>query len=440
VTATGRILVVDDTPANVRLLEAVLSSAGHEVVAAASGAEALAAVAELAPDVVLLDILMPGMDGYEVCRRLRGDPGTEALPILMITAAEDQRKVPALDSGADDFILKPFEREELLARVRSLLRIKRSQDTIRAQAAELAALNGSLEARVADQIGEIQRLGALRRFLPRQLADLLMSVDAETVLGSHRAEIALIHARLRGFPAFSERAQPEDVMDVLREFHQAIGGLIERAAATVGSVTGDELVVYFNDPVPCEEPARRAVSLAVGMRDATGRLSDRWRRRGHELAFAAGVAVGYATVGRMGFEGRWEYGPVGPAVHLAATLAGAAASGQVLISSSCHARVEAHVEVEPTDAVAPDGPPLPGPAWGVVAVRGGAATDAEDLTAREVEVLHLLAEGLSNRAIADRLVISEKTVIRHVSSIFMKLDVHNRAEATRLALDRGLVS
>ncbi len=408
----------------------MLSAAGHEVVPAASGEEALAAVAARAPDVVLLDILMPGMDGYEVCRRLRSDPATEALPVLMITADEDQRKVPALDSGADDFIRKPFERDELLARVRSLLRIKRSQDTIRSQAAELAGLNATLEARVADQVAEIERLGELRRFLPRQLADLLTSADAEDVLGSHRAEIALVHARLRGFPAFSERAQPEDVMGVLREFHEGVGRLIERAGATVGPVTGDEVVVYFNDPVPCDEPPRRAVALAVAMRDLTGRLAGRWRRHGHDLAFAAGVAVGYATVGRMGFEGRWEYGPVGPTVHQAAALAGAAAPGEVVISAACHARVEAHVDIAPAA----------GGAAAVLAVRGAAATDGEDLTAREVEVLHLVAEGLSNRAIAGRLVISEKTVIRHVSNIFVKLEVHSRAEATRLALDRGIVS
>jgi DNA-binding NarL/FixJ family response regulator len=429
VTPSGRILVVDDTPANVRLLEAVLSAAGYEVVPATSGDAALAAVAERSPDVVLLDILMPGMDGYEVCRRLRADPATEALPVLMITADEDQRKVPALDGGADDFIRKPFARDELLARVRSLMRVRRSQETIRAQAAQLADLNATLEARVADQVAEIERLGALRRFLPRQLADLLMSADADAVLGSHRAEIAVVHARLRGFPAFSERAQPEEVMDVLRQFHEGVGRLIERAGATVGPVTGDEITVYFNDPVPCDEPPRRAVALAVAIRDLTGRLAGRWRRHGHDLAFAAGVAVGYATVGRMGFEGRWEYGPVGPTVHQAAALAEAAAPGEVLVSAACHARVEAHVDVAPAD----------GGAVAVLAVRGAPGTEG-DLTAREVEVLHLLAEGMSNRAIADRLVISEKTVIRHVSNIFMKLEVHSRAEATRLALDRGIVT
>lgn len=433
-----RILAVDDDPANVRLLEAVLEPEGYEVLGKGSGEEALRAVAAAQPDVVVLDILMPGMDGYEVCRRLRAHEATQALPILLITAGGEQQKVGALEAGADDFIAKPFDRAELLARVRSLLRIKRYQDAARAQAAELAELNGTLEARVARQVTQLERLGGLRRFLPRQLADLILSAGDEAVLESHRAEIALVCARLRGFPAFSERAEPEEVMDVLREFHGGVGALIERAGATVGSLTGNGLVVFLNDPLTCDEPAWRAVSLAVAMRDLVGRLGAGWQRRGHELSYAAGVALGYATVGRMGFEGRWEYGPVGPVVHLAEGLAAAAHPGQVLVSSRCHAQVEARVAGEPVDDVFLDGATAPVSAVAVRAIQGGLTAPGE-LTRREVEVLRLVTDGLSNRAIAERLVISEKTVIRHVSNIFMKLDVHNRAEATRLAVERGLL-
>ncbi len=432
-------LVVDDTPGNVRLLEAVLGPEGYEVISAPSGEEAFLAVREHAPDVILLDILMPGIDGYEVCRRLREEPATQALPVLMITAGGEQQKVAALEVGADDFIAKPFERAELLARVRSLLRIKRYQDATRDQAADLIELNRTLETRVADQVRQIERLGGLRRFLPRQLADLIVSADDEAVLESHRAEIALVCARLRGFPAFSEQAEPEEVMDVLRDFHEGVGALIERAGATVGSVTGGGLMVFLNDPLPCDEPAWKAVSLAVAMRDLTGRLSATWQRRGHDLSFAAGVAVGYATIGRMGFEGRWEYGPVGPTVHLAERLATAARAGEVLVSSACHLQVESRVVAEPADDVVLDGASAAVPVLAVLAVQNS-PSGSDDLTPREIEVLRLLTEGLSNRAIAERLVISEKTAIHHVSNIFLKLDVHNRAEATRVALERGLVT
>lgn len=429
-TGGGRLLVVDDTPANLRLLEAVLGTEGYEVATAESGEEALTRMAVGDVDAVLLDLLMPGIDGVEVCRRLRADEAHRALPVLMLTAGGEQQKVAALDAGADDFLAKPFDRAELLARVRSLVRIKRAQDTVRAQALALAEANATLERRVAEQVASIRRLEGLRRFLPRQLAEVLIADGDESVLESHRAELALVDVRLRGFAAFAERVEPEEVTGTLTGFHDGVWDLVERAGATVGAQTGAGLVVFLNDPIPSEEPAWQAVALAVAMRDRVARLAERWRRRGHDLAFTAGVALGFATVGRIGLPGRWEYSPVGPVVNAAAELAAAAAPGQVLITERCHAEVSRRVRIEA-------GRPAGAPGVAIAGLRE-VPPESSELTPREREVLEVLARGMSNRAIAEALVISEKTAIRHVANIFMKLGVHSRAEATRVALDRGL--
>jgi adenylate cyclase len=434
------ILVVDDTPANVRLLEAILVARGYRVRAAASGEEALAAVAASRPDLVVLDVVMPGMDGVEVCRRLRGDQATAALPVLMITASDDGVKIPALEAGADDFIAKPFDQPELLARVRSLLRVKAYHDTVEAQAAELAALNRDLEERVARQVDELGRLSLLRRFLPPQLADAIVTSADESVLEDHRAEIAVLYAGLRGFTTVSQVAAPEEVIGVLREFHEAVGGLAHDNDATVGFFSYNGLMAFLNDPIPVDEPAWRAVVLAVEMRDLVKDLRQGWRRRDLDLHFAAGIAVGFATLGRMGFEGRWDYKPVGPVVSLASHLFDEAEAGQVLISRRTHAAVEDKVEAERVPDLTLKGFPKPTEVYSLGALLARPAPERrEGLTTRELEVLALIARGDSNRSIADQLVISEKTAIRHVSNIFRKLEVHTRAEATRVAFERGLL-
>ena len=432
----ARILLVDDVPENIRLLEAVLGPEGYELLAAGSGAQALRLVATSDPDLVLLDLRMPDMDGHEVCRRLRADASTRALPVLMITAAGDREKVSALESGADDFVAKPFDPGELLARVRSLVRIKRSQDTIQAQADRLADLNQTLEARVREQVDEIERLGRLRRFLSPAVADLLVSAEGEPLLENHRAEIAVVCANLRGFAQLSERAEPEEAMRVLGEWHEGIGRLVHRFGATVASLEADRLLAFLNDPLPCESPAWRAAALALAMRQRADALATRWRRRGHDLQFAAGVSLGFATLGGMGFEGRWEYGPVGPVVHQATELAGEAGPGEVLMSLRARAAADRLVTAEQTRELVRDGLG-PAPAFAVTGVEGG-GSEPGDLSPREIEVLRLLSEGLSNRGIAARLVISEKTAIRHVSNIFAKLGVHTRAAATREAVTRGI--
>jgi adenylate cyclase len=326
------VLAVDDQPANLRLLEAVLSAHGYRVVQSASGEEALERLTSGDIDLVLLDIVMPGLDGYEVCRRIRADDKTAFLPVVMITASGEQEKRRALEVGADDFVNKPFKQPELLARVASLARIKRYHDTITRQAAELAGWNAELESRVSRQLDELERVNRLRRFLSPQVSELVINSGDDSVLDSHRREIVVVFCDLRGFTPFAESNEPEEVMAVLAEYHAALGRLIFHFEGTLERFTGDGLMVFFNDPIPIEQPARRAVEMSLAMRDAVRELANGWRRVGHELGFGVGIAQGFATLGRIGYEGRFDYAAIGSVTNLAARLCGEAASGQVLVS------------------------------------------------------------------------------------------------------------
>jgi adenylate cyclase len=341
------VLAVDDQPANVRLLDAVLSPRGYRVLGAGSGPEALALVAERRPDLILLDIVMPEMDGYEVCRRLRKDPATAFLPVVMITASGDQERLLAIEAGADDFVAKPFDKAELLARVRSLLRIKRYHDTIEGQTAELAEWNRTLKQRVEEQVEQLERMGRLRRFLSPQLADLVVSSGDESFLDSHRRDITVVFCDLRAFTAFAETAEPEDVMGVLDDYYQALGDLVTRFEGTLERFTGDGLMVFFNDPLPCEDAPLRAVRMAVAMRNRIQALAQGWARHGYDLALGVGVAQGYATLGRVGFEGRSDYTAIGTCTNLAARLCAEARPWQILLSPRVHASVEEFVTSEP---------------------------------------------------------------------------------------------
>ena len=332
------ILVVDDQPPNIRLLDAVLSPRGYRVLTAASGEEALDVLREEAPHVVLLDIMMPGMDGYEVCRRIREHPETAYLPIVMITASDTQEKVRAIEAGADDFVTKPFDQAELLARVKSLVRIKRYQDTIRRQAAELEAWNRQLEERVESQVAALDRATRLRRFLSPQMAELIIDSGDESILESHRREIVVVFCDLRQFTAFAESSEPEELMAVLSEYHGALGDLVFRYEGTLERFTGDGLMVVFNDPMPCEDAGLRAIRMAVAMRTRVRDLAESWSRHGHDLAFGVGVAQGYATLGRIGFEGRVEYTAIGTVVNLAARLCAVAKPWQILVTPACAQR------------------------------------------------------------------------------------------------------
>ena len=334
------ILAVDDQPPNLRLLDAVLSPRGYRVITASSGEEALELLPSSGIDLVLLDIVMPGIDGYEVCRRIRSEPATAFLPVVMITASGDQEKARAIEAGADDFVSKPFHQGELLARVASLARIKRYHDTITRQAAELAEWNAELEARVNTQLEELQRMNRLRRFLSPQVAELVINSGDDSILGSHRREIVVVFCDLRGFTAFAESSEPEEVMAVLSEYHAALGELIFRYQGTLERFTGDGLMVFFNDPIPLDKPARRAVEMALAMRDQVRILAEGWRRIGHDLGFGVGIAQGYATLGRIGYEGRFDYAAIGSVTNLAARLCAEAGAEQVLVSQRVFSAVE----------------------------------------------------------------------------------------------------
>ncbi len=297
-----RILVVDDSEESRDIIVTRLRAHGYDTSEAADGEAGLAAVDGYAPDLILLDVTMPKLDGIEVCRRLKSDRSRPFTPIIILTARTDTKDVVAgLDAGADEYLAKPIEHAALLARVRSALRLKELHDRVQAQADDLAKWNRSLEERVLQQVAELERVGRLKRFLPPQLAHLIVSSHDESILESHRREITVLFCDLRGFTAFAEAAEPEEVLAVLREYHAALGVLIDKFEGTVERFAGDGLLVLFNDPLPCPNPAERAVQMAIEMRDEVARLATKWRRFGYELGFGIGIAHGFATLGCIGF-------------------------------------------------------------------------------------------------------------------------------------------
>jgi adenylate cyclase len=362
-SAPGRLLVVDDTPVNLKLLADLLGAKGYAVVTAASGAEALEKIDADAPDLVLLDVMMPGMSGYEVCRKIRENPATAMLPVMMVTALDPgQERVKGIEAGADDFLTKPINQPELLARVRSLLRVKTLWD-------QLAELNRTLEARVTEQVAMLERLGRLKRFFSPHLAEAIVNGGADDPLKSHRREVTVVFLDLRGFTAFAETAEPEEVMGVLREYHAAMGELILAHEGTLERFTGDGMMIFFNDPVLVPNPQERAVRMALAMRERVDDLMRGWRKRGYELDFGVGIAQGYATIGAIGFEGRWDYGAIGTVTNLAARLCGEAKPGQILVSRKLCGMVEDLASAEPVGELALKGFSRPVSAFNLTALK-----------------------------------------------------------------------
>jgi class 3 adenylate cyclase len=344
----ARILIVDDNAANVDILRARLASHGYELVTAADGEEALSAAREHLPDLILLDVMMPKLDGIEVCRRLRADSSMPFIPIILVTAKSDPKDVvAALEAGGDEYLTKPVDHASLVARVKSMLRIKALHDQVQEQASQLQEWNQMLEKRVAEQLAQMERLGRLKRFFSPQLAELILSGGADDPLKSHRREVTVVFLDLRGFTAFAETSEPEEIMAVLREYHAEMGQAIVSHEGTLERFAGDGMMVFFNDPVAVPDPAVRAVRMVLAMRERLQALTAKWKKRGFDLEFGAGIAQGYATIGAIGFEGRWDYGAIGTVTNLAARLCGEARPGQVLVSQRVLASVEDLVTAEP---------------------------------------------------------------------------------------------
>jgi class 3 adenylate cyclase/CheY-like chemotaxis protein len=364
------ILVVDDNQDNRDMLARRLMRQSYEVLSAAGGLAALETLAARPVDLVLLDVMMPDLDGYAVLQRMKGDQALRDIPVLMISALDEMESVVrCIQLGAEDYLPKPFDPVLLQARIGACLEKKRLHDQEARYRRELAEWNQTLERRVAEQVAQLERLGRLKRFFSPQLAELIVAGGADDPLRTHRREVTVVFVDLRGFTAFAETAEPEEVMGVLREYHAEMGRLIVAHEGTLERFTGDGMMIFFNDPVEVRNPAERAIRMAVAMRDGVGGLAARWRKRGWDLSLGVGIAQGYATIGAIGFEGRMDYGAIGTVTNLAARLCGEAAGGQILVSARVAGAVEDIVEADDVGPVTLKGLARPVPVWSVRGLR-----------------------------------------------------------------------
>lgn len=330
-----RILIVDDSEENVTILADRLRANHYKTLSAFNGIEALKKVKEELPDLVLLDVMMPQMDGFEVCRTIKSSAETQMIPVIMVTAKTGTEDiVQGFEAGADDYLSKPFHQMELLSRVRSMLRIRQAY-------LDIKELNENLEDKVNRQVAEIESMGRLKRYFSPQLLQSLTSDGAAAIMASHRREITVVFLDLRGFTPFSESAEPEEVIAVLREFHQTVGPVIFKHEGTIERFTGDGIMVFLGDPMPVEDHPKRSVRMALELRREVARLSKQWRQMGFDLSLGIGISTGYATLGNIGFEGRIDYAAIGNVTNLAARLCNEARAEQILISHKTKQRLEA---------------------------------------------------------------------------------------------------
>ncbi len=358
----NKILIVDDEPFNLDLLEQELEDQNYTIERANDGAEALDKVPSFLPDLILLDYMMPKMNGLEVLRHLREDAQYKSIPVILLTAkATQEDKVRGLDAGADDYVIKPFDSFELLARVRAMMRIKQMHDT-------LDEWNRSLTEKVKQQVDELQRVNRLRRYLSPQIAETILGED-ENLFKSHRREITVVFLDLRGFTSFSDSAEPEEVMEVLRGYHAAMGKLIFDFDGTLERFAGDGIMIFFNDPIPCDDHTEKAVRMALAMQTKVEEIRSEWLKKGYELDLGIGMAAGYATLGNIGFEGRMDYGAIGNVTNLAARLCSEAKARQILTNQRTLSKIENLVEYEPLEELQLKGVARPVAAFNIVKLK-----------------------------------------------------------------------
>jgi len=355
------LLIVEDNP-DMRKFIGNVCDDHYNILTAKDGVDGLEQARAHRPQLIISDIMMPKMDGYQLCQAIRRDEDLKHIPLILLTAKADvEMKVEGLEGGADDYLIKPFNSQELLARIKNLIQL-------REQEAQLKLFNEQLEHRVQRQVEELERIGRLRRFLSPQLAEMIVSNQNEHILESHRREITVVFCDLRGFTAFAETTEPEDVMNVLREFHSAMGAIIFRHEGTLERFAGDGMMIFFNDPVPCPNPAERAVHMAVEMRATVEPLKANWRKRGFQLDLGVGISMGYATLGKIGFEQRFDYAAIGTVTNLASRLCDEAKGGQILISQRVFSAVGPRVKSEPLDELSLKGLSRPVAVYNVTAL------------------------------------------------------------------------
>ena len=362
----GRVLIVDDSAVNRKLLVQLLGRLGLHSIEVEDGAAALAVLHAKGPagiDVVLLDVVMPELDGYETLAAIKADETLRDLPVIMVSGVDElDSVVRCIEMGATDYLSKPLNPQILGARINASLAAKRLRDLDKEYLERQTALTATIE----------RQREELSRFLSPQVAALVSSPQGEQLLAGHRRQITAVFCDLRGFTAFAETAEPEELFGLLRDYHEAMGALIVEHGGTLEHFAGDGIMIFFNDPVLQPDHVERAVRMAVAMRERFADLAVRWRKLGYELAFGVGIAVGYATLGRIGFDGRFDYGAIGNAVILASRLSSEAKGGQILLSQRAFAAVEEVVEAESVGELALKGFSRPVPAVDVITLRNAA--------------------------------------------------------------------